>query len=217
MIPLACRSVFAALILLVVAPLSFGETVLDETKPLKDSATTKKVVQQKVTPREAPPKQTTPQETTPQETTVQLSKSAPSVVPSASSNANSTVMPTVGSGVKTTDPTMVIVGLLLVIILIVGSAWLMRRVGGLKMLGGQSMSVVAALSVGSREKVVLIDVEGQQILVGVAPGRVSHIQTFDEPVVDLQRPKGNDFSSTIKKLLAEKNAHSESNEKEMNA
>ena len=106
----------------------------------------------------------------------------------------------VGSGVVTTNPLSVVGGLLAVVLLIFFLAWLMRRVAGIPTMGGHQMKVVAALAVGAREKIVLVDVGGQQILVGVAAGRVSHLQSFEQPV--LESPAGNsDFSSAMKKIL----------------
>jgi flagellar protein FliO/FliZ len=108
----------------------------------------------------------------------------------------------VGSGVVNADPITVIAGLLVVVALILMMAWLMRRSGAIPMVGGgQAIKIVGALSVGTREKVVLVDVGGKQILLGIATGRVSHLQTFDEAVVDLNATNTSDFSTTIKKLL----------------
>jgi flagellar protein FliO/FliZ len=106
----------------------------------------------------------------------------------------------VGSGVVTTNPLSVVVGLLAVVLLIFLLAWLMRRLGGVSAMGGQQMKVMAALSVGAREKIVLIEVGDQQILVGVAPGRVSHLQSFEQPILDSPLSKG-DFPSAMKKIL----------------
>lgn len=109
-----------------------------------------------------------------------------------------------GGGLVKADPVTVIGGLLLVLLLIVAIAWLMRRMGGMASLGGQSMKIVAALSVGTREKVLLIEVGDKQILLGVAPGRVSCLQSFESPVIDSKPAQGSDFSSTIKQLLKQR-------------
>lgn len=106
----------------------------------------------------------------------------------------------VGSGVITTNPLSVVAGLLAVVLLIFLLAWLMRRLGGMPTLNGQQMKVVAALSVGAREKIVLVDIGDQQILVGVAPGRVSHLQSFEQPVLQSLVSKS-DFPSAMKKIL----------------
>ncbi|ARN76446.1 flagellar biosynthetic protein FliO [Oceanicoccus sagamiensis] len=94
-------------------------------------------------------------------------------------------------------------GLVLIVFLIITIGWLIRRVGGVPMMGGQAMKVNAVLSLGTREKVVLVDIGDKQVLLGVAPGRISHIQSFDEPVVSntVNTESSADFSSTIKNLL----------------
>lgn len=158
----------------------------------------------------------TPQATPSTPIAPQVSNTPSTAAPNPTLTPTSTPAPGVGSGIVTANPTMVIAGLLLVILMIVTVAWLLRRVGGVQMLGGQSMTVVSALSVGAREKVVLIDVEGEQILLGVAPGRVSHLKSFDEPVVEPKRSKSGDFSSTIRRLLVDSRGGKEVAEKGSN-
>lgn len=74
-----------------------------------------------------------------------------------------------------------LLSLLLVLALLGGIFVLLRRLqvrpgasGGLRSL--------AALSVGTRERVVLLEVAGRQLLVGVAPGRVQTLLVLDAPV-----------------------------------
>lgn len=119
--------------------------------------------------------------------------------PSGASNNNQVV----GAGIVNADPVTAIAGLLLVVFLIITIGWLIRRVGGVPMMGGQVMKVNAVLSVGTREKVVLVDVGDKQVLLGVAPGRVSHLVSFDQPVINKTNADTHaaDFSSTIKNLL----------------
>lgn len=73
-----------------------------------------------------------------------------------------------------------LLSLLLVLALLGGIFVLLRRLqvrpgasGGLRSL--------AALSVGTRERVVLLEVAGRQLLVGVAPGRVQTLLVLDAP------------------------------------
>lgn len=72
---------------------------------------------------------------------------------------------------------MVVVGLILAL------AWAARRFSVINALGGQGMKVLSALPVGNRERVVLVQVGDKQVLLGVAPGQVSLLHVFDEPVV----------------------------------
>ena len=73
-------------------------------------------------------------------------------------------------------------GLFAVIALIVGLAWLMRRMGGITGGQGGALRVLGGLSMGTRERVVLIQVGETQLLLGVAPGRVQTLHVLDRPV-----------------------------------
>jgi len=75
-------------------------------------------------------------------------------------------------------------GLLVVLAVIVGSAWLLRRYGRLQSGVAGALRVIGGLSMGPRERVVLIQVGKQQLLLGVAPGRVQMLHVLDEPVAE---------------------------------
>ncbi|PCK08471.1 MAG: flagellar biosynthetic protein FliO [Alteromonadaceae bacterium] len=72
----------------------------------------------------------------------------------------------------------VVGALLFVTCLIFFFAWLAKKLGAVHLASGQTIKHVATLAVGHREKVVLVDVEGQKILLGVAPGRVACVHVF---------------------------------------
>lgn len=67
----------------------------------------------------------------------------------------------------------VTVALALVLALIYGAAWVLRRVKSFSGNARQSMSIVDAVSVGPKERVVLVRIRNQQVLLGVAAGRVN--------------------------------------------
>jgi flagellar protein FliO/FliZ len=62
--------------------------------------------------------------------------------------------------------------LLLVLAMVLGAAWLMRRATGMTQGSAQRMQVIAQLQLGAREKAVMIRVSGQDVLLGIAPGSV---------------------------------------------
>ncbi len=77
---------------------------------------------------------------------------------------------------------MQMVTMLLLVLLLIGvSAWLVRRFSRLGQSGEQTLRYLSSLSVGQRERVVLIQVGETQLLLGVAPGRVSLLHCFDDP------------------------------------
>lgn len=110
--------------------------------------------------------------------------------------------PAVGSAVIATDPVGVFLTLAFIIAIILLAAWLLRRVGPVSIAGGgQSIRILAATSIGAREKILVIDVAGQQELIGVAPGRISHLHHYDQAVIDINADQNTNFSSKLKQML----------------
>ena len=90
-------------------------------------------------------------------------------------------------------------GLLVVLAAIVGSAWLLRRYGRLQSGVDGALRIIGGLSMGPRERVVLVQVGKQQLLLGVAPGRIQTLHVLDEPVTDGKSPAPSAF---VEKLTA---------------
>jgi len=110
----------------------------------------------------------------------------------------------VGSGVPSHSSYLiqVLLGLFFVLALVFAIAWLIKRVGHGTLVGGQQMQVLASLPLGTRERVLLVDVAGQQLVLGVAPGRISTLHTFSEPVVNVRtRGDSSDFGAKLRELM----------------
>lgn len=76
-----------------------------------------------------------------------------------------------------------LLGLVLVIGLIFVLAWLVRRVqqqAGLR--GNGVIRMVASQAVGPRERLLLVQVGGEQILLGLTPGEINALHVLKEPV-----------------------------------
>jgi len=71
-----------------------------------------------------------------------------------------------------------IVGLLVVIGLVFGCAWLARRFGLQRLGGGQHVKVVSSAMVGQRERVVVIEVAGTWVVLGVTATHVNTLHTL---------------------------------------
>jgi flagellar protein FliO/FliZ len=63
-------------------------------------------------------------------------------------------------------------GLLLVVGLMLALAWLVKRYVQVPGIGKGQVQILGGVSLGAREKAVLLSVEGRRLLVGIAPGRV---------------------------------------------
>ncbi|WP_022962788.1 flagellar biosynthetic protein FliO [Halopseudomonas pelagia] len=94
-------------------------------------------------------------------------------------------------------------GLLLVVGLIFLMGYLMRRVGPLAPQGGQHIRLVSSLPLGPRDRLLLIDVGGKQLLLGASPGRINTLHVFEEPVAEVAASGAMpaDFARTLRGLL----------------
>lgn len=105
----------------------------------------------------------------------------------------------------------VTLSLLLVLAAVFAAAWVVRRLRGLGKFGNGALQVVTEIAVGTKERVVLIQVGNQQLLIGVAPGRVSTLHVLSEPVstpsstnaivTDGAVPPSHDFKAILKRSL----------------
>jgi flagellar protein FliO/FliZ len=80
--------------------------------------------------------------------------------------------------------------LLFVLGLILALAWLAKRMPGIAGSSNPALRVVASLSLGPRERVVVVDVGGQQLLLGVGAGGTRALHTLDAPLPVVERPQG---------------------------
>ena len=97
----------------------------------------------------------------------------------------------------------VALGLLFVIFLIIAVAWLLKRVGGFSVSGNGALKILGGLSMGARERVVLMQVGEEQILIGVSPGRIQTLHVLDKPIVpDEKKDSEPGFAERLTDALA---------------
>ncbi|GLR34752.1 flagellar protein [Pseudomonas plecoglossicida] len=73
-------------------------------------------------------------------------------------------------------------GLLLVVGLIFFLAWLLRRMQGAAPKGGQVIEIVGSRALGPRDRLLLVQVGKEQILIGHTPGSIEALHVMAEPV-----------------------------------
>ena len=71
-------------------------------------------------------------------------------------------------------------GLAVVLGIIYGLSWVLKKYSRLPGSNQVEMKILGGISLSTRERVVLVQVEGKKILLGVAPGRVNLLQQFDD-------------------------------------
>ena len=79
-------------------------------------------------------------------------------------------VPAAGGGVGA-QLTQLVLGLLLVLGLIFALAWLLRRVQRAGPQQGQLIELISSRALGPRDRLVLVQVGNEQILLGLTPGR----------------------------------------------
>ena len=95
-----------------------------------------------------------------------------------------------------------LLSLLLVVGLILAVAWLARRLSRAQANRAGHMRLVGGLSLGTRERVMLIEAGGTHILLGVAPGRVQTLHVFAEPLETAATEATNEVSPFAGRLQA---------------
>jgi len=99
-------------------------------------------------------------------------------------------LPSSGMGASVMQMALGLVFVLGVIFLL---AWLMRRVTGIQG-AKQHIKILSAINVGTRERAVLVEVAGEQLLLGVASGQVNLLHKITHPIVT---SNSSDFSSSL--------------------
>lgn len=104
-----------------------------------------------------------------------------------------------------TQLVQVLGGLGVVLAMVMVLAWLAKRVTHSRMSGTQGLCLLGGLSLGAKERIVLVQAGDTQLLIGVAPGRLQTLHVLDEPI-QLQENAdvvagGNGFAQKLAKLL----------------
>ncbi len=72
----------------------------------------------------------------------------------------------------------VILSLLLVLLVFISLVWVMRRIGTVHTGSMNNLKVIEQVSVGQRERLALVQIGEEQIVVGIAPGNVRMLHSM---------------------------------------
>lgn len=104
----------------------------------------------------------------------------------------------------------VVLGLIVVLGLMAAAAWALKRFGVAKPAGGTTVKIVGGVSVGNRERILVVEVAGQWIVVGVAAGRVNALSTMPRQENAAAPPAAaqpNHFAARFKRALEQRHGH----------
>ncbi|MBK8186040.1 MAG: flagellar biosynthetic protein FliO [Cellvibrio sp.] len=76
----------------------------------------------------------------------------------------------------------VTLALMLMVGLILGLAWLAKRFGQPLFQQNKQLRLISSLSLGVKEKIILVEVEGKQLVLGVTPQQITALHVIDIPV-----------------------------------
>jgi flagellar protein FliO/FliZ len=98
-------------------------------------------------------------------------------------------------------------GLALILVLIYGLSWFVKRFSQGGFLHNPTMKIVSAMPLGTRERLMLVEIGGKQLLLGVTATQINTLHVFDEPVVlsEKEQPVASDFSQKLMAILQQKN------------
>ena len=119
-----------------------------------------------------------------------------------------TTSPAAGSLLQTIFALTVVFGLLAVL------AWAMKRFGPQSRAGTAPVRLVGALSLGGRERIMVVEVGNQWIVVGASPGRVNALATMpaqgagpgQEAILAEHQPPAASFGDWLKQKIDSRNA-----------
>ncbi len=95
-----------------------------------------------------------------------------------------------------------LLGLLLVIGLIFLLAWALRRVQQIGPRGSQAIKLVSSQALGPRDRLLLVQVGREQVLLGISPGRITPLHVLAEPVLVADaEPASPEFAQRLMELL----------------
>jgi flagellar protein FliO/FliZ len=119
--------------------------------------------------------------------------------------------PAAGSLIQT------ILALCLVLGLLAGLAWFMKRYGPKAQAGAAHVKLVGTLNLGGRERIMVVEVGDQWIVVGASPGRINALATMArQPGTEVDaaagatlhphQPSASSFAEWLKQTIDKRNA-----------
>ena len=75
-----------------------------------------------------------------------------------------------------------ILGLAVVLVILIGGALLIRRLGKFPVAADSPLKVITGLSLSPRDRLVVVQVGEKQLLLGLSPGRIQTLHVLEEPL-----------------------------------
>ena len=79
--------------------------------------------------------------------------------------------------------------LVFILLMIAGAAWLIKRLNQPRSLHAKLMTVQSSVAVGPRERIVLLEVADQWLVLGITPGNINTLLTLPAQALPESEPK----------------------------
>jgi len=137
-----------------------------------------------------------------QPTSIQPASTQPAPVTPFYQNANNATSP-IGSGGHLLNVTL---GLMAIIGLIFALSWFVKRFTQGAISGNSHIKMLSAMPLGTRERIVLIEVGNEQLLLGVTASTVNTLHVLSSPIVVADKKDiTSEFSKKLMAILQQKN------------
>jgi flagellar protein FliO/FliZ len=133
-----------------------------------------------------------------------LLRSLPLLLSTAAAHAAEQAAPASAGGLL-----QVLLGLVAVLGCMAAAAWMLRRFGLAKSASAGAVRIVGGVNVGTRERVMVVEVADQWVVVGVAPGRVTALATMPRKegndMPEGEAPLAKNFPAWLKQTIEKRN------------
>ena len=99
-----------------------------------------------------------------------------------------------------------LLGLGVVLLLLFASLYLLKRLTAPRGSAAGLLRVVAGTAIGTRERVVVLEVGDNWLVLGVTPGSVTTLMQLPRSQLPSQTPPGKDFGGWLKQVMDRRNA-----------
>lgn len=105
------------------------------------------------------------------------------------------------------DPLQTSLSLLLVLLIIIACLLLLRRYGSFTPVRTRQVRVLAALPLGQRERIVVVEAGQKQLVLGVCPGRIETLcilEGVERLITEPDTQPSPDFMNTLQQILQQR-------------
>ena len=111
------------------------------------------------------------------------------------------VSPVLVSGFSWSYLSKLFMALISVLLFFVLFAWLMRRYQGVGRSQTEGLSIVASVSLGTRERLVVVQAGETQVLLGITPSQINSLTVLNSPLPTKSETVKESFQSNLEKIL----------------